>query len=507
MRLPVLRQNLRPDRPLVILFCALAAIRVFAYAAAFPLFNNVDELVHFDLVAKYARGQIPSALTPISPESAHLIALHASPEYALKPQHFADGLIPPPRWTRPAEDVADAVDKDAASLEAVVNHEASQPPLYYAIAALWMRAGELVLSSGGLLVYWIRFLNVFLAAALVGVAYLASASLFPEHRFMRLGAPLLVALIPQDTYYGIESDVLSPLCFGLAFVGMIGFLRAEGPGTRQAVLTGLAVAATCLVKSSNLPLLAVVTVMLLLAMRRSFRSGSLSATAVPLGWFMLCALGPVIAWFGWNLANFGDFTGNGPKIQLLGWTYSPIVVWWQHPMFSPGGALTFWSELMASFWRGEFVWGGERMALRSADALYWLSSTLLIGCAVACLVLRSSRPADLQTRMLWFGFWSFATLVGFLGVLSVIFDFGGSLYPSRQHPFFTSGRLLSAALIPFALLYVFGLDRALGRWKSERLRFLVLIAIVLLATVSEIAVNKPAFSSEYNWFHMLQWRQ
>jgi hypothetical protein len=506
-RLSVLRKLGRVDRPLVYLFCAFAAIRVFAYAAAFPLFNNVDELVHFDLVMKYSRGQVPHALTPISPTSAHLIALYASPEYAMKPRQYADGRIPPPHWTQPAGNVADAVDKEAASLEAVVNHEASQPPVYYAIAALWMRAGEPLFSTGGLLIYWTRFLNVFLAAALVWVAYVASASLFPANRFVRLGVPLLVALIPQDTYYGIQSDVLSPLCFGLAFVGMIGFLRAEVPGVRQAILTGLAVATICLVKSSNLPLLAVVAVTMLLKVRRLFRSGSLSAAAAPLGWFLLCAFGPVIVWLGWNLSNFGDLTGNAPKIQLLGWAYRPVAVWLEHPMFSPGGALTFWSELMASFWRGEFVWGGERMALPSADAFYWLSSMLLIGVAVVGLASRSHRPGESETRMLWFGFWSFASLVVFLGVLSVIFDFGKSLYPSQQHPFFTSGRLLGAALIPFALLYVFGLDRALCRWKSERLRFLVLVAIVLLMTISEIAVNEPAFASEYNWFHMLRWRQ
>jgi len=502
----ILRRQGREDRPLVLLFCALAAIRVFVYAAAFPPFNNVDELVHFDLVVKYARGRIAHALTPISPESARLIALHASPEYALTPQHFADGRIPPPRWTQAAGSEAEAVERDAASLAAVVNHEASQPPLYYAIAALWMRAGELF-SSDGPLIYWTRFLNVFLAAALVWVAYAASARLFPENRFVRLGVPLLVALVPQDTYYGIQSDVLSPLCFGLAFVGLTDFLRAEGPSRRQAMFTGLAVAATCLVKSSNLPLLAVVAVTLLWWARRPARREWLSTAAAPLGWFALGAIGPVVVWFGWNFANFGDLTGNAPKIALFGWTYSPLAVWLQHPMFSPGGALTFWSELMASFWRGEFVWGGQRMASAWADAFYGLSSTLLIAIALAGLASRSNPPGASQARMLWLGFWSFASLVVFLGVLSVIFDFGNSIYPSRQHPFFTSGRLLSAALIPFALLYVFGLDRALVRWKSERLRFLVLIAIVLLATVSEIAVNKPAFSSEYNWFHMLHWRQ
>ena len=106
--------------------------------------------------------------------------------------------------------------------------------------------------------------------------------------------------------------------------------------------------------------------------------------------------------------------------------------------------------------------------------------------------------------MLWFGFWGFAAQVIFLGLLSVTFDFGKCVNPSQQHPFFTSGRLLCGSEIPFALLYVYGLDWALIRVKSERLRFPLLIAIVLFMTISETVVNQVAFSSEFNWFHMLR---
>jgi hypothetical protein len=494
------------DRPLIYLFCVLAAVRVFVYAAAFPLYNNVDELVHFDLVTRYAQGEVPRALVPISPSSARVIALHASPEYAQAPEQFPDGRIPPPRWSRPPTEVAAAIDKDASTLESAINHEASQPPLYYAVAALWLRAGELMFSDAGLLSYWIRFLNILLAVALVRVAYAASATLFPARRFIRLGVPLLVAFMPQDAYYGIQSDVLSPLCYGLAFVGMIRFVRAEVPTSREGILAGLAVAATCLVKSANLPLLAVLAGTLLLSARRWARAGSLREAATPLAALLLCAFGPVFVWFGWNLVNFGDVTGNADKVRLFGWTYKPVIDWFSHPIFTPGGALTFWSELIASFWRGEFVWHGVRLASPAADAFYWLSSLLLLGVAITGLLSRPRRTDETQRRMLWFGFWSFATLAAFLAALSVVFDFGESLYPSRQHPFFTSGRLLGAALIPFALLYVFGLDEALRRSRQERTRFAALIAIVLVATASEIVVNAAVFGGEYDWIHLLRAR-
>ncbi len=49
----------RHERKLILLLCAIAALRVFTFCAAFPFFNNVDEQAHVDLVMKYARGDVP----------------------------------------------------------------------------------------------------------------------------------------------------------------------------------------------------------------------------------------------------------------------------------------------------------------------------------------------------------------------------------------------------------------------------------------------------------------
>ena len=57
------------------------------------------------------------------------------------------------------------------------------------------------------------------------------------------------------------------------------------------------------------------------------------------------------------------------------------------------------------------------------------------------------------------------------------------------------------ALIPFLLLFVYGLDRTLNRFGIAA-KFLALAVMILFMLVSEIAANWPAFSNEYNWFHM-----
>jgi hypothetical protein len=104
----------------------------------------------------------------------------------------------------------------------------------------------------------------------------------------------------------------------------------------------------------------------------------------------------------------------------------------------------------------------------------------------------------------------FAAGVAFLGLLSIQFDFGSCVNPSRSHPYFTSGRLLSGAMIPFALSYVYGVS-CLCRLATSRLRqtrwietaspLIVLGAIVVFSQASEIVITHPVFASEHNWFH------
>jgi hypothetical protein len=95
-------------------------------------------------------------------------------------------------------------------------------------------------------------------------------------------------------------------------------------------------------------------------------------------------------------------------------------------------------------------------------------------------------------------------LVLFIILLSIGFDFGLCLYPSNEHPYFTSGRLLSAAAVPFFLFYSQALDCLFSRIPRMRLRIILFAGIALFVTVSQTVVNWPAFSSRYNFFHLNQ---
>ncbi len=85
--------------------------------------------------------------------------------------------------------------------------------------------------------------------------------------------------------------------------------------------------------------------------------------------------------------------------------------------------------------------------------------------------------------------------------LSISFDFGTCPYPSREHPYFVSGRLILGALVPFLALYVQGLvanppDPA---WVHP---IVPLLVIALFMFLSDLADTAPAFASPYNLLHM-----
>ena len=111
------------ERKLILLLCAIGALRVFIFSAAFPFFNNVDEQAHVDLVMKYARGHVPRDLGQYSSESAYYISLYGTPEFFMAPQQFETKDFPPPNWMLPAEQRDDVVKRNSDWWRSNQNHE------------------------------------------------------------------------------------------------------------------------------------------------------------------------------------------------------------------------------------------------------------------------------------------------------------------------------------------------------------------------------------------------
>jgi len=487
------------ERRLVWLLCLLAAVRVFVFSAAFPFFGTVDEQNHFDLTVKYEEGHLPRSLELVSTNATPYVVIYGTHEYLWASNDFPIEQFPPP-WTRPMAQIGPELVARQASWNRVTNHETLQPPLYYALTGLSWRAGTALGLHDGFLLYGLRFLNLFVVAALVWLGFAAARMIFPDNAFLKLSVPALLAFLPQSAFYSIQNDVLSPLCFGAAFIGLVRWLRADAPSVRLGVLTGLALAATFLTKISNLPLLAVSALAVLFKIWGLAQAGKLRAAGPALTALVLGAGLPMLAWLARCKLAFGDFTGTAAKIQFLGWTPKPFGEWWSHPIFSPHGLWTFLSGLLATFWQGEILWHRQPLTLPVVDTIYAVLSISFIGVAAALLI-RSPAGAT-QRQALWLSFGCVAAAVMFLGFLSIIYDFHDCFYPSREHPYFTSGRLMLGALIPFMLLFVRGLDCVLGRIKSRWVKPLALAGLVLFMLVAEMVTEWRLFSNAYNWFHM-----
>jgi hypothetical protein len=74
------------------------------------------------------------------------------------------------------------------------------------------------------------------------------------------------------------------------------------------------------------------------------------------------------------------------------------------------------------------------------------------------------------------------------------------LNPLRNHPYFTSGRLLTGALIPFAVVYVYGLDFLFRKLRAF-FPLMIIAAIMIWVTVASFFLHRAIFASAYNWFH------
>ena len=488
------------EHVLILFLCVAAAFRVFIFLAAFPFFSNIDEDLHFDLITHYSNAQIPRSFDRLKQDTLNWIVPYASPEFLFPPEHFTDGKIPPPLWKEPWSRVEPEIASTRAAWSSEINFQSSQPPLYYALATSWWWIGRHFGLAGLQSLYWIRFLNVPLIAMMVWLGYVTARTIAPGRMELCVGVPLLLAFIPQNVFYAINNDVLSPLCFGTLFLCVLQWLRTNSPSFFLGALTGVAIAATCLTKLSNLPFvavaLAVIVARSITIILRTPRAGLIALTAV-----ISCAVIPIGTWMLRTKFHFGDLTGSTAKIGLLGWTRKPFSDWWQHPIFTPHGVWTFWSDLIASFWRGEVSWHGQPLRWRGADAFYAVSSFLFLAVAIAGLREQTGLSA-FQRQAIGSAILIFLAGVVFLALLSIQFDFGNCIKPSREHPYFTSGRLLSGALIPFAVVYVYGASWICRRSNNTALPLIVLVLIVAFVTTSEILVNRVVFVSEHNWFHL-----
>ena len=489
---------------IVALLCLYAGVRIFVFAAAFPLFNNVDEQSHLMSIQMYARGEWPGKELPhIDAESAKFYALYGSPEY-LVPKEWMTGNTWIPFYQLPPQEAYSRASRAYFHYLYRSNFEAQSPPLYYLLGAGWYRIGAASGMRDWELAYWVRFLNPFAYMVLVWASYRFVRKAYPDRIFLWLGVPGLLAVFPQDVYFGLNRDVLSAPMAAVALLLMVNIVDEEKPARWLLIAASLFVGFTFLVNVSNCVLYGALALALWFWARKSTAASAMKMW-VGSGSVFASLLPPAL-WMLRNHAIMGDFTGSRAKVEALGWTLKPLSEIFNHPLFSATG-FDFLKDLCLRFWRGEYVWHMEPMRWRIADWFYLISSAAFIVAFMVNSIRRwkrstlAQRFAEIQAPLLVF------TSVLFMAVISLPFDFHNCPYPSREYPFFVSGRIISGALLPFVIIYVGGMDALLTRVRKWMSPAAILACLMVFITITEFQVRRVVFSRPDNFFAIREWQQ
>src|SRR5262245_30116085 len=479
---------------------AFAGLRVLGFALAFPFFTNVDEFRHVDMAIKYARDYQPGREgDAYEPETLELIAILGSPEYHRDPRSLSP--LPPPVWRAGPEVLAQRIARIESELAPIRNLEANQSPFYYGVAGAWLRLGRALGLGGGPALYWLRGLAAPAAFALVLASHAVLRRAVPRSRFVRLGVPALVAVLPQDCVYYATSDALSPFLGGLAFLLCVDLALRAAPAVWRGAAAGAVGAAAMLCKLPNAMLVPVALFCAAAGLRGPREPGAGGPRRAWLALFAALCL-PVAAWLARNALVLGDPTGDAGKIETLGWGLRPLGEWPAHPLLHPSGLAAFLAGLARTFWRGELAWHQATLALPAADRVYVAASAVCL--ALAAAGLRAGRPRG--ERVAEGAAWvALLSALWLLAWLSLRFSYGPTTNPSLERPWFENGRLVSGALVPFALLFVRGIEQATSalpeRWR-EGGAWAALGAVLAVALASEALLSAPVLASPYNFYHL-----
>ena len=485
------------ERKLILLLCCFAMFKVFLFSAGFPLFNPVDELQHTDTVIKYAKGYLPHKGESVEMNKwvATMNMFYGSPEY----------LSAVPKEIEPMYRHINDPQFDTINIQLIANHEIHSPPVYYFIAGLWCNLGKLMGLKEAKLLYWVRFLNCFVMGMLIWISYQYCRYFFDEDITYCLGVPMMLASFPNDVFYSISSDVLSPL-FSLLALHMLYLSCFRTKSALFYSLTGLLAAMAVLVKLTNATIIVFLVLYICVVMCRRQAHTDIQLYAKNFIIMMCSALLPLALWVGWNWYALGDFTGDAYKMQVLGWSRKAFAAWFDHPLFSWDGlgqTVGNLKQLIRTFWRGEVVaWKGTSIILPFGEMFYLVTTVLFVSTGITRLVVNRDNLRAKSSYPMFSAAVLLVLYVGLLLILSVQFDFGKSYAPSSNNPYFNKGRLIIGCLVPFLTLYISGLDYLLKKLKLKIPTLGAVGCICLITLALPIATYIDLFQSKWNWFHL-----
>ncbi len=331
---------------------------------------------------------------------------------------------------------------------------APHPPLYYLLATPVF----LLFYKTAYWIFFVRLIGVFLAAVVVFFVYKTAALLFPDDLFVRIAAPLFVALLPQFQFNmgSINNDPLA-VALGAVLVYLLA-RQVDGANTKTAIWTGIVLGAGLLSKTSFLLYIPLVGLFYasLAGTRRSGVADSIRFAAISFG------LGAGIgAW--WFVR---DYLIKEATISLLAGSAGG------------SGAPGIWrvmidrlvvTKVFEGFWA---FFGWFTVPLRPV-----VYAALIVVCATAAvglgkLVFDGAAGRSKQGKNMTFALFAFAfaVAVNYLSVIQFEVATGGG----------TQGRYMFMTIVPIAILMALGFGAFVPkRYKSVAVRFAAAACLLL----------------------------
>ena len=445
---------MKHDRFWIAVITLLFVILGVVYSLATPIFEASDELWHYPVV-----------------------------------KHIADGRGLPIQ--RPG-------------VEAPWQQEGSQPPGYYALAALvtaWIDTDDLSECAGLIrwrtpASHWLRATRTWssipnarrfpgagrpwqftssgscpccLGAFAVYLTYRLALEVAPRRSDLALAAAALVAFNPMFLFISgsVNNDNLIVPLATLILCLVVRTLRQGWLGNGRALLLGFLLGLAALTKLSGLALLPLTAAVLVVVAARRRAWGALFR------WGALIAV-PVIAVAGWwylrNWQLYGDPTGLNAMLDIAGRRPEPFTFQRLKSEFQ-GFRLSYWG-----------VFGGFNVI--APQPLYWFYDLLVLagmaGWAAWLVRRRGQWRSPAAERLLVLAVWVLLVLVALI-------RWTAQTYASQ-------GRLAFPAIGAIAVLVAFGLAGWLPRrWQGRGLAA-VSVALFLLAAAIPFAVIRPAYA-------------